>query len=102
MKFIIILLFLSLINFLLGDTLGSLIIVVIGIISALIRFFQDYSVYKFNRKLKELKTSDLKGNYINVTKTISSHKKREIGTSKIFSSMRKVKIDRFLVKNLKK
>lgn len=51
-EFIIILLFLSLINFLLGDTLGSLIIVVIGIISALIRFFQDYSVYKFNRKLK--------------------------------------------------
>lgn len=50
----------------------------------------------------ELKTSDLKGNYINVTKTISSHKKREIGTSKIFSSMRKVKIDRFLVKVLKK
>ena len=51
-EFIIILLFLSLINFLLGDTFGSLIIVVIGIISALIRFFQDYSVYKFNRKLK--------------------------------------------------
>ena len=51
-EFIIILLFLSLINFILGDTLGSLIIVVIGIISALIRFFQDYSVYKFNRKLK--------------------------------------------------
>ena len=51
-EFIIILFFLSLINFLLGDTLGSLIIVVIGIISALIRFFQDYSVYKFNRKLK--------------------------------------------------
>ena len=51
-EFIIILLFLAGINFLLGDTLGSIIIIVIGIISALIRFFQDYSVYKFNRKLK--------------------------------------------------
>ena len=51
-EFIIILLFLAVINFLLGDTLGSIIIIVIGIISALIRFFQDYSVYKFNRKLK--------------------------------------------------
>lgn len=50
----------------------------------------------------ELKTSDLKGNYINVTKTISSHKKREIGTPKTFLSMRKVKISRFLVKDLKK
>lgn len=49
----------------------------------------------------KLKTSDLKSNYINVTKTISSHKKREIGTSKTFSSMRKVKISRFLVKDLK-
>jgi phage integrase len=50
----------------------------------------------------EIKTSDLKGNYINVTKTISSHKKREISTPKTFSSMRKVKISRFLVKDLKK
>lgn len=50
----------------------------------------------------KLKTSDLKSNYINATKTISSHKKREIGTSKTFLSMRKVKISRFLVKNLKK
>ena len=51
-EFIIILLVLALINFLLGDKLGSLIIVVIAIISVLIRFFQDYSVYKFNKKLK--------------------------------------------------
>mgnify|MGYP002560648771 CR=1 FL=1 len=50
----------------------------------------------------ELKTSDLKSDYINITKTISSHKKREIDTSKTFSSMRKVKIGRFLVKDLKK
>lgn len=32
----------------------------------------------------EIKTSDLKGNYINVTKTISSHKKREISFQKLF------------------
>ena len=51
-EFIIILLFLAIINFLLGDKLGSFIIVVIAIISALIRFFQDYAVYKFNIKLK--------------------------------------------------
>ena len=51
-EFIIILLFLSLINLFLGDTLGSIIIIVIAFISALIRFFQDYSVYKFNKKLQ--------------------------------------------------
>ena len=51
-EFIIILLFLAVINFFLGDKLGSLIIVFIAIISSLIRFFQDYSVYKFNKKLK--------------------------------------------------
>lgn len=52
-EFIIILLFLAVINFFLGDKLGSIIIVVIAFISAFIRFVQDYSVYKFNRKLKE-------------------------------------------------
>ncbi len=51
-EFIIILLVLAMINFLLGDKLGSIIIVIIAFISALIRFFQDYSVYKFNKKLK--------------------------------------------------
>lgn len=51
-EFIIILLFLAIVNFFLGDRLGSLIIVFIAIISSLIRFFQDYSVYKFNKKLK--------------------------------------------------
>lgn len=51
-EFIIILLFLAVINFFLGDKLGSIIIVVIAFISAFIRFVQDYSVYKFNRKLK--------------------------------------------------
>ena len=51
-QFIIILLVLAVINFSLGDKLGSLIIVLIAVISAVIRFIQDYSVYKFNRKLK--------------------------------------------------
>ena len=52
-KFIFILLFLAVINFLLSDPLGSYIIVGIAILSALIRYFQDYSVYKFNKKLKD-------------------------------------------------
>ena len=41
-----------LINFLLGDKLGSMIIFAISIISAGVRFVQDYSIYKFNQKLK--------------------------------------------------
>ena len=51
-EFIIILICLAIINFLLQDKLGSLIIFIIALISALIRFVQDYSVDKFNRKLK--------------------------------------------------
>ena len=51
-EFILILLFLSIINFALGDSLGSIIIVIIAFISAIIRFSQDYSTYLFNRKLK--------------------------------------------------
>src|SRR5574344_2088647 len=50
--FIIILLFLAVINYSLGDKMGSLVIILIALISALIRFFQDYSVYRFNEKLK--------------------------------------------------
>lgn len=52
-KFIFILLALAVINYLLSDALGSYIILGISVISALIRYFQDYSVYKFNKKLKE-------------------------------------------------
>ena len=51
-QFILILFLLAAINLSLGDKIGSVIIVVIAFLSALIRFFQDYSVYKFNRKLK--------------------------------------------------
>lgn len=52
-EFVLILIFLSIINFLLGDKLGSLIIFAISIISAGVRFVQDYSIYKFNQKLKQ-------------------------------------------------
>lgn len=51
-EFILILIFLSLINFFLKDTLGSIIILLIALISASIRFIEDYSIYRFNQKLK--------------------------------------------------
>lgn len=51
-KFIIILLVLALINYILSDAISTYIILGIAIISALIRYFQDYSVYKFNQELK--------------------------------------------------
>lgn len=52
-EFVLILIFLSIINFLLGDTIGSIIIFAIALISTGVRFFQDYSIYKFNQKLKQ-------------------------------------------------
>ena len=52
-KFIMILIVLAIINYFTGDRIGSLIILVITIISALISFFQNYSTYRFNLKLKE-------------------------------------------------
>ena len=64
-QFIIILIFLAIINFGLGDKLGSAIIVAIAFISANIRFVQDYSVYKFNKQLKNRitsKTNVVRGN----------------------------------------
>ena len=48
-----------------------------------------------------LKLSDFQGDYINIDKTIDSHGKREIGTPKTFSSIRKIKIDKFLKRDLK-
>ena len=51
-KFIIILLILAVINYILSDALSTYIILGIAVISALIRYFQDYSVYKFNQELK--------------------------------------------------
>ena len=52
-KFIYILFVLAVINFFLSDLTGSIIIVCVAIISALIRYFQDYSVYKFNKSLEK-------------------------------------------------
>jgi Mg2+-importing ATPase len=51
-KFIFILIILAIINYFLSDALGSYIIIGIAIVSALIKYFQNYSVYKFNKKLK--------------------------------------------------
>ena len=52
-KFILILVVLAIINKFVGDdTIGTVIILAIGFVSALIKFAQNYSTYKFNRKLK--------------------------------------------------
>lgn len=51
-KFIYILFLLAIIDFALADKLGAGIIIGIAIVSALIKFAQDYSSYKFNQKLK--------------------------------------------------
>lgn len=52
-KFIFILVILAIINKFVGDdNLGTIIIFAIGFVSAMIRFFQDYSTYKFNQELK--------------------------------------------------
>ena len=52
-KFILILVVLAIINYFTGDKIGSLIILVITVISAMISFVQNYSTYRFNLKLKE-------------------------------------------------
>ena len=51
-KFIYILLLLAVIDFVLSDKLGAGIIVGIAVVSAFIKFCQNYSTYKFNQKLK--------------------------------------------------
>ena len=52
-KFILILFVLAIVNYITGDMIGSFIIIGISVISALIRFVQDYSTYRFNLRLKE-------------------------------------------------
>ena len=69
-QFIILLIFLAIINYFLSDLLGSIIILLIATISALIRFVQDYSVYRFNQKLKE--------KIYNTTTTIRGNSPKEI------------------------
>ena len=51
-KFIYILLLLAIIDFALSDKLGAGIIVGIAVVSAFIKFCQNYSTYRFNQKLK--------------------------------------------------
>lgn len=51
-KFIYILFLLALIDFLLADKLGAGIIIGIAVVSAFIKFYQNYSTYRFNQKLK--------------------------------------------------
>ena len=69
-EFIIILLVLAVINFSLGDKLGSLVIILITIISILIRVLEDYSAYKFNKKLRS--------KIVSTTKVIRDNKELEI------------------------
>ena len=69
-QFIILLIFLAIVNYFLSDLLGSIIILLIATISALIRFVQDYSVYRFNQKLKE--------KIYNTTTTIRGNTPKEI------------------------
>ncbi len=49
-----------------------------------------------------LKFADLSDGYINISKTLESHGKRQLGTPKTFSSNRKIKIDRILERDLLK
>lgn len=47
-----------------------------------------------------LKFKDLNNGYINVSKTMNSHGKRDLGTPKTFSSNRDIKIDKVLERDL--
>lgn len=51
-KFILILLVLAVIDYISGDTTGTWIIIGISVASAMLRFSQDYSTYRFNEKLR--------------------------------------------------
>lgn len=69
-KFIYILVMLSIIDFLLADKLGAFIILGIGVVSAIIKFVQEYSSYKFNQKLEQ--------NIFNTTTVLRNKKTKEI------------------------
>lgn len=77
-----------------------------------IKYFKD-NVYKqfFNfmfyvgtrpGEAMALRFSDLNNGYVSINKTISSHKTRDVGTPKNFSSNRVVAIDKFLEEDLLK
>ena len=70
--FVYILVVLSIINLLLGDALGALIIVILASISIIIRLAQDYSAYRFDQKLKShlyMTTNVLRNNETKEVKT---------------------------------
>lgn len=69
-KFIYILIVLSIIDFVLADKLGAFIIIGIAIVSALIKFVQEYSTYKFNKKLEQ--------NIFTTTTVLRNKKAKEI------------------------
>ena len=74
-KFIIILIVLAVINYFLSDALSTYIILGIAVISALIRYFQDYSVYKFNQELK--------AKMYTTTNVVRGGKEKEIRVEKV-------------------
>jgi Mg2+-importing ATPase len=74
-KFIYILIVLAIINYFLSDALGSYIILGIAIVSGLIKYFQNYSVYKFNQKLKS--------KLFTTSQVIRDSKIKEINTEQI-------------------
>lgn len=74
-KFIIILIVLAAINYFLSDALSTYIILGIAVISALIRYFQDYSVYKFNQELK--------AKMYTTTNVVRGGKEKEIRVEKV-------------------
>lgn len=69
-KFIYILIVLAIIDFVLADKLGAFIIIGIAIVSALIKFVQEYSTYKFNEKLEQ--------NIFTTTTVLRNKKAKEI------------------------
>lgn len=74
-KFIIILIMLAIINYFISDALSAYIILGIALLSALIRYFQDYSVYKFNQSLKS--------KLYTVTHILRNGKEKEIKVEKV-------------------
>lgn len=69
-KFIYILILLAVIDFLLADKLGAFIILGIAFVSAMIKFVQEYSTYKFNQKLEQ--------NIFNTTTALRNKKEKEV------------------------
>lgn len=73
--FIYILAILAIINLILGDVLGALIIAILAFISTTIRLIQDYSAYKFDQKLK--------GQIYTVANVLRNKQTKEIKTKNI-------------------